>query len=242
MGTVDIIWIVAVVVVSSFAQSLAGFGFGLLAVPMMSLLVVPHDAVVVATLIGAVSTTSQALIDRHDCEWGVARRMSISAYAGMPVGLIAFVFVSESTLRLVLGVVVVSATIVLARGFVAKSHSRPLDFLMGWFSGVLSTSTSTNGPPLVFLLQARGMTPAPFRATLNTVFALSNVGAIALFAATGHLTRDGAVAAVVSIPFLFGALRLGYALRPKVNASVFRRLVLTLLFVSGISVLSSAFA
>ena len=241
MHVAEILWIVAVVSVSSLAQSLAGFGFGLLAVPMMSLLVAPHDAVVVATLIGAVSTTSQAVLDRRACEWGVARRMSIAAYVGMPLGLVAFVVVSESVMRLVLGVVVVLATVVLARGFVAHSHSRFLDWLMGWISGVLSTSTSTNGPPLVFLLQARGMPPTTFRATLNTVFALSNFGAIALFASTGHLTVDGMIAALVSLPFLFGALRIGYSLRPKVNASVFRTLVLTLLFVSGLSVLSSAF-
>ena len=237
----EILWIVAVVGVSSFAQSLAGFGFGLLAVPLMSLMVLPHDAVVVATLIGAVSTTAQAIIDRRACEWGVAGRMSIAAYAGMPAGLLAFVVVSESSMRLVLGIVVVLATVVLARGYVARSHSRPLDFLMGWMSGVLSTSTSTNGPPLVFLLQARGMPPHSFRATLNSVFAISNVGAITLFAATGHITADGCVAALVSLPVLFGSLRAGYALRPRVNAAFFRTLVLTLLFVSGVSVLSSAF-
>lgn len=241
MDTSQIIWIVAVVAVSSFAQSLAGFGFGLLAVPMMSLMVAPHDAVVVATLIGAVSTTSQAVIDRSSCEWGVARRMSIAAYIGMPVGLVAFVVVSESTMRFVLGIVVVVATVVLARGFVAQSQSRPLDFLMGWLSGVLSTSTSTNGPPLVFLLQARGMAPEVFRATLNSVFAISNIGAISLFAITGHVTRDGVVAAVLSLPVLFGSLRIGYSLRPRVQASVFRVLVLSLLFASGLSVLSSAF-
>ncbi len=241
MGASEILWIIAVVAVSSFAQSLAGFGFGLLAVPMMSLVVLPHDSVVVATIIGAVSTTAQALIDREHCEWGVARRMSVAAYVGMPVGFVAFVVVSESVLRFVLGVVVVAATIVLARGFVAKSKSRTLDLLMGWVSGVLSTSTSTNGPPLVFLLQARGMPPATFRATLNSVFALSNVGAITLFAATGHVSSDGVVAAIVSLPILFGSLRIGYLLRPRVNGQLFRVLVLSLLFVSGISVLSSAF-
>lgn len=241
MGASEIIWIVAVVALSSLAQSVAGFGFGLLAVPLMSLLVAPHDAVVVATLIGAVSTTSQAFIDRDACEWGTARRMSVAAYLGMPVGLVAFVVVSESMMRFVLGVVVVAATTVLARGFVARSNSRILDYVMGWISGVLSTSTSTNGPPLVFLLQARGMPAETFRATLNSVFAISNIGAISLFAATGHVTVDGIVASVVSMPVLVGSLRLGYLARPRVNAAVFRVLVLSLLFVSGISVLSSAF-
>lgn len=241
MDLSQFIWIVSVVAVSSLAQSVAGFGFGLLAVPMMSLAVMPHDAVVVATLIGAVSTTSQALMDRQSCDWGTARRMSLAAYVGMPFGLVAFVVVSESTMRLVLGVVVLLATVVLARGFVARSASRGLDVAVGWVSGVLNTSTSTNGPPLVFLLQARGMPADTFRATLNAIFALSNVGAISLFAATGHITPDGVMAAMVSLPVLVASLKLGYLLRPKVDARTFRVLVLSLLFVSGASVLSSAF-
>lgn len=234
------LWILAVVAVSSFAQSLAGFGFGLLAVPLMSIMVVPHDAVVVATVIGAVSTTVQALLDRSSCDWGVARRMSLAAYLGMPVGLFVFVVVSESALRVSLGVVVILATFMLARGFTFHGRSRPMDWSMGWLSGVLSTSTSTNGPPLVFLMQARGMEAQSFRSTINTVFALSNIGAILLFAVTGHVTAEGLLAAAVTLPVLGVSLRLGYALRPKVRQESFRMLVLVLLFVSGVSVASSA--
>lgn len=242
MENVEILWIIAVVAVAAFAQSLAGFGFGLLAVPMMTLLVDAHDAVIVATMIGTVSTAVQAVLDRQNCEWPTARRLSIAAYLGMPVGLFAFVIVSESAMRLILGVVVLLATLVLARGFTFTGRSRLIEWLMGITSGVLSTSTSTNGPPLVFLLQARQMEATSFRATINTVFALSNIGAIALFAASGNVEVNGMVAAAASLPILFLALRAGYALRPRVDGSVFRKLVLVMLVLSGVSVLSSAFA
>ena len=46
---------------------------------------------------------------------------------------------------------------------------------VGFVSGVLNTSLSTNGPPLVFGLQARHLGAAPFRATISTVFAFSNI-------------------------------------------------------------------
>jgi uncharacterized membrane protein YfcA len=242
MESIEIIWIIAVVAVSAFAQSLAGFGFGLLAVPLMTLFVDAHDAVIVATMIGAVSTIAQALLDREHCEWPTARRLSIAAYAGMPLGLFAFVIVSESAMRLVLGIVVLLATLVLARGFTFTGQSRFVEWIMGAMSGVLSTSTSTNGPPLVFLLQARQMEAQTFRATINTVFAISNFGAIALFAISGNVEANGIVAAAASLPILFLALRAGYALRPRVDGAVFKKLVLVMLVLSGVSVLTSAFA
>ena len=241
MDVVDIAWVVAVVAVASLAQSLAGFGFGLLAVPLMTLMIAPHQAVIVATVIGTVSTTLQAVIDRRFCDWSLAKRLAIAAYVGMPFGLFVFVAVSESALRFALGVVVLIATIVLARGFSFKGESRFMDFLMGFFSGVLSTSTSTNGPPLVFLLQARGIEPHVFRATINSVFALSNVLALILFGASGEMEKTGMVAAVVALPVLFLSLRVGYALRPRVKVEHFKKLVLTMLLLSGLSVLSSAF-
>ena len=241
METIDIVWIVAVVAVSSLAQSLAGFGFGLLAVPMMALVVAPHDSVVVATLIGTVSTTVQAIIDRHLCINAQLKRLAIFVYLGMPFGLVAFSLVSESTMRIALGTVVLIATAVLARGFVLHKGSRAIESIMGWMSGVLATSTSTNGPPLVFYLQARGLDAPTFRSTINRVFAYSNVGAIVFFTASGHMTLDGLIAAIIALPALFVSLKIGYALRPRVRTDIFRFLVLALLGASGLSVISSAF-
>lgn len=241
MDLLHIGWVVLVVAVSSLAQSLAGFGFGLLAVPLMTLVVEPHQAVIVATMIGTVSTTLQAVIDRRFADWAMAKRLAIAAYLGMPFGLVVFLVVSESVMRFALGVVVLIATVVLARGFSFRGHSQSMDWLMGWLSGVLSTSTSTNGPPLVFLLQARGLEPHVFRATINAVFALSNIGALILFGSSGSVELNGLLAAIVSLPFLFVSLKVGYLLRPKVKVEHFRKLVLGMLLLSGVSVLSSAF-
>jgi len=238
---IEIAWVVIVVTISSLAQSLAGFGFGLLAVPLMTLVVNPHQAVIVATMIGTISTTVQAVIDRRFCDWPTAKRLALAAYVGMPFGFVVFLLVSESALRFSLGVVVLIATFVLARGFTFTGHSKVMDWLMGWCSGVLSTSTSTNGPPLVFLLQARGIEPHVFRATINAVFSLSNIVALALFSTSGEVEANGVVAALISLPFLFLSLKIGYALRPKVRVEHFKKIVLGMLLLSGISVLSSAF-
>ena len=241
MDLAEVVWVVVVVTVSSLAQSLAGFGFGLLAVPLMTLVIDPHQSVIVATMIGTVSTTLQAVIDRRFCDWSMAKRLAIAAYIGMPFGIFVFLVVSESAMRIALGVVVLIATAVLARGFSFKGRSKSMDWIMGWLSGVLSTSTSTNGPPLVFLLQARGMEPHVFRATINAVFALSNVVALALFGTSGEVATNGIIAAGISLPFLFLSLKTGYALRPRVKVDHFRKLVLAMLLLSGISVFSSAF-
>ena len=240
MTVANIAWIIACVGVAAFAQSLAGFGFGLLAVPMMQLALSPRDAIIVSTVIGAFSTTTQAVLDRQHVERAAVKRLTVASYLGMPFGLIVFIFVSDSALRITLGIVVIVAAVILSRGFELPEGKHGFDWVMGFMSGVLSTSTSTNGPPLVFVLQARGLTPEVFRSTINTIFSFANIGALALFVASGKLNAHALLGAVMALPALFISLRIGYSLRPKVSAEFFRKLVLVMLVLSGASLLIKA--
>ncbi len=66
---------------------------------------------------------------------------------------------------------------------VARPPRRWMAALAGASSGALATSTSLSGPPLVFYLLGRGVSPEQMRDTLAAVFvALSLAGAPALLA------------------------------------------------------------
>ena len=207
----------------------------------MTLVVSPRDAVVVATVIGALSTTSQAYIDRAFVDAAIAKRLTLASFIGMPFGLTAFVLVSETGLRVVLGVVVLVSAVMLLRGFQLHDEKHRLDWVLGVVSGFLSTSTSTNGPPLVFVMQARRIDPAVFRATINTVFSLVNIVAIVLFAVAGKVNTQNLGGVLVAIPALFVTLRIGYYFRKRITAEHFRSLVIFLMFLSAGSVIVSAF-
>jgi uncharacterized membrane protein YfcA len=207
----------------------------------MTLVVSPRDAVVVATVIGALSTTSQAYIDRAFVDAAIAKRLALASFIGMPFGLTAFVLVSETGLRVVLGVVVLVSAVMLLRGFQLHDEKHRLDWVLGVVSGFLSTSTSTNGPPLVFVMQARRIDPAVFRATINTVFSLVNIVAVVMFAVAGKVNTQNLGGVLVAIPALFLALRIGYYFRKRITAEHFRSLVIFLMFLSAGSVIVSAF-
>jgi uncharacterized membrane protein YfcA len=230
----------AAVFVAAFMQVVAGFGFALLAVPLMTLAIDPKDAVVVSTLTGVFVTTWQAVKDRAEADKVLVRRMTIGAYVGMPLGLLVYISVDDDALRLLLGLAVLVAAVLLALR-VNLHHVGPrLDYGSGFISGVLATSLSTNGPPLVFVLQARQLSAVRFRATISTVFALTNVGGLVLFAASGQITRDSVVAVFVTVPaLLFGQL-LGFPIRKHVHGERFRWLVLVLLVAAAISSIVNA--
>jgi uncharacterized membrane protein YfcA len=238
--TAQLIVVGAAVFFAAFMQIVAGFGFALLSVPLMTLAIEPKIAVVVSTLTGIFVTSWQAYKERAEADRALVRRMTIGAYVGMPLGLLVFLSVDDNVLRFLLGLAVLVAVVLLALR-VNLHHVGPrLDYGAGFISGVLATSLSTNGPPLVFVLQARQLSAAKFRATISTVFALSNIGGLALFIASGKITRDGMVASAVTVPAMFLGQLLGFPIRKHIHGERFRWLVLLLLVAAAISAIVNA--
>jgi hypothetical protein len=240
MTTIELVVVASAVFCASFVQVLAGFGFGLLAVPVMTLAISPREAVIVSTLVSITVTSWQAWHLRRDCVRVLSRRMTAAAYVAMPLGLWIFVAVDEDTLKVVLGCAILVSVVLLARGLNLHHVGPGLDIVAGLISGVLNTSVSTNGPPLVFTLQARQLAPAQFRATIARVFAWSAVVALALFIAAGKVTREGLVAAAFALPAMWLGQGVGYPLRKHFHADRFRWLVLVLLTLAAASAIVSA--
>jgi len=233
MTTVQFVVVAAAIFVAAFTQVIAGFGFGLLAMPIMTLAVPVEQAVVVSTLLGMVSTSWMGWHLRAAVDRPIAKRLTLAAFVGMPLGLWILNVVSDKTLRLTLGIAVLIATALLVRRINLAHVGPTLDVGMGFISGVLNTSLSTNGPPLVFDLQARQLQPKEFRATISAVFAVSNVVGLSLFIADGKITIDGMHVALVALPAWVVGQALGWPIRKHVDGERFRVMVLILLFVAG---------
>lgn len=229
--------VVAAVFAAAFVQSVAGFGFALLAVPVMATAIDPRVAVVVSTVLGIMSTSAQATQDRRHVEPVLARRLILSSLVGMPLGLVVFLVVDVAVLRIALGLAVLGAVALLARELDLRHVSPRMDVALGTMSGVLATSLSTNGPPLVFDLHSRRLAPERFRATLSAVLAASGVASLVLFALARRIDAQVLRAASVGLPALLAGYLLGRWVRPWLDAARFRSLVLVLLSAAAVSTL-----
>lgn len=163
MTTAEFILVGIAVLFSSFIQTITGFGFSLLAVPIMSMAVPTEMAVVIAGTLSTFTSGGQAWSERHHGDRPTIKRLLLGAVVGAPFGLLILMFASSRQLKLGLAVVIIAFLIVNLRGFKLEKASTPVDIGAGFASGLLSTSLSTNGPPLVMALHARHFTPHVFR-------------------------------------------------------------------------------
>ncbi len=240
MTTQQFLCIAVIVFGASIIQALFGFGFGLISVPLMIFFVDLPTAVVTATAVSTVSCSIQWWESRAVDVRVMSMRLIRSAIIGMPFGLWLLLNIDTRLMKAALGVVVLIGVFLSIKGFDLRQLPRVFDYTMGFISGVLSTATSTNGPPLVFLLHARHYSPEDFRAVLNRVFSFLNFLTLVIFFFAGKLTADAVRLAMLAIPVMGCGVFLGTRMRKRINPDHFRNLVIGLLFLSGLSAIGNA--
>ena len=240
MSLAQYIAVAVIVFGAAIIQALFGFGFGLISVPLMIFFVDLPTTVVTATAVSTVSCSIQWYESRAIKGREVSQRLVLSALLGMPVGLWLLNNMDARLMKALLGVLVLIGVFVRSREYDLRRLPLAFDFSMGVIAGILSTSTSTNAPPLVFLLHARHYSPENFRAVLNRVFTILNFLSLIMFAVAGKITPEVFKLAVLAIPVMGGGLWIGIRLRSFVDPDHFRNLVLVLLFATGLSAIANA--
>jgi uncharacterized membrane protein YfcA len=224
-----------IVFATASIQAVVGFGFALLSVPIMMQVVGLHRAVILASLIGTANNFYQYRDLKHDQDKTQVKRFLSASFLGAPLGLVAFIYADQHVLKVFLGAGVLLGVILLVRGRDLTNAHISLDWAMGVISGFLLTSTSTNGPPLVFALQARRSEPQVFRATLNMIFLVSGVYGLVLFAVFGEIATSDLLVAAAVLPSMMIGVSIGKFVRNRVDPDRFRIAVLVLLTVAGFS-------
>jgi uncharacterized membrane protein YfcA len=241
IGTVAAV--AGIVFAAAVLQRALGFGFALLAVPLLAFVVPTKSAVIIIFLNGTVTCAWMARRLRRHIEWVTARRLGVAAIVGAPIGVVILSVISANALRLVLGITTCLAAvwIIVTSRFTSSDPVVPdrwTTFALGFASGVINTSLATNGPPLVYELRRRGFHGDRFRATISAVFLLSNVIGLPLLALAGLITSFDVVLAASSVLPCVAGIIVGSWMGARMGQSHFGWAVDFLLLATGLLTIS----
>lgn len=237
----DLLAVIVIICIAAVLQSISGFGFSLLAMPLLSIFVDIQDAVVIATLCGIFTNAVHLRKDFQLVERSIARRISLSALIGMPLGVVVLSVFSATHMRAIIGAVIVVLVFLMMRNFILKTENTNVDIVLGAFSGLLATSVSTNGPPLVFLLQSKQLDPWRLRATLAYVFTISGCASFIVLMIAGKGSMEASQYAMLSLPAMYLGTVVGRKARLRVTQEAFKRLMYVLLLATAVSTTLAAF-
>jgi uncharacterized membrane protein YfcA len=235
-------FVVAVVLVASTAQTLVGFGFALISVPIFVTVLDVKDTVALVTLLGVLNSAIVARHAWHHVPWRTVSWMFVGSLVGLPLGLAVLLLAPQEALRFGVGVTTIVMAAALTSGLRLGDSSVGRELGVGVVSGVLNTSTSMNGPPIVLYLQGLGYPTQTFRGGLGAFFTSVGVVTIATFVATGVITWTSVALAASAVPAVFVGSTAGHAILRRVEAAPFRRLVFAMLIAAALSAVGSSLA
>lgn len=220
------------VFVAAFLGGVTGFGYALVATPMLLLIGFPLPFVVTANLaLAFVTRIPIAYRFRADIRVGRAAGMVGGSLPGLWLGTELLTGVDEHVIKLAAGIVVMAAALLL-RSLTAPPP-RPVPgapLAAGLAGGLLGSTTSLNGVAPVLLLARDRAAPRSFIADLAVYFVVSNAAALAFLAAAGALA--GGALYPACLLWLAGNW-LGTTVGPRLPEGTFRRLTLAVVFIAG---------
>src|SRR4051812_3326749 len=185
------------VVAGAMLQAATGFGFSLVAAPLLFAAIEPEPAIVLLLVLGLeVNLLTLATERRRPRPLRDSTMiMLVWAVPGALLGVAVLRSLSADALQVAVTLGVVGT---LAARRIRRAHLPA--WAAGLAAGALTTSTSTNGPPMLLHLLGRGVAPEQVRDTLTVCFvALAAIGAGALIA-TGDPELPDATLTAALVP------------------------------------------
>jgi hypothetical protein len=232
---------VLAVAVASFVRGLTGFGFAVVATPLLVLVYPPAIAIPVATLLQIPSGVPTVLRDRGDTNF---RAAAIAWIGGMPAlipGIFLLGALSADLMRLIVGGAVVFSTVALAVG--RKLDRDPKSYELagaGALSGLMQGAVGMAGPPIILLVLSSSWSAARCRATLSFVFLLLGTTSLVFGTIHGIVNKESLLIAAVTVPGLFLGQLIGTHLFVRIDAKRYRSVSTICVAVAGLLVVVRA--
>jgi uncharacterized protein len=163
---------------------------------------------------------------------------------GIPLGVAVLSWLDPAWLRFGVGVLLVAYTIYsLTRPSFAPMKIGPAsDIAIGVSNGLLGGLTGLGGVISTISCQLRGWPKDVQRAVFQPVLFVAFVVISISQAVAGSITRDTLMLYGAGVPFMVAGLWLGFRMFGKINDEAFRKIVLVLLLLAGLSLVAPALA
>lgn len=223
-----------VVAAAYFVRGIAGFGSGLIAIPLLAQ-VLPLAVVVPAVgLLDYLGSLTHGTRHRAAIRWRELLPLLPFTLLGVFAALYLFQAVDGNHLRRALGIFVLAyALYTLTARSVPTGGSRLWAVPGGGLGGLVGTLFGTGGPFYVIYLGLRGLGKAEFRATIATVFLIDGAARIAGYFGAGFYGVDALWLAGLALPLMAAGMFVGGRVHTGITQAQFQKAIGVLLLISG---------
>lgn len=217
-----------------FIQTVIGFAGALVALPILLLIMSLQDAIAYLALFYLYSSVILISKEWKNINKTIITRLIIATVFGVSLGIWVLQYGKPLVLKKILGIfilVYVLYTIFMKDKLTANPK---LEFVFGLAGGFFSGLFSTGGPLYVMVVRNSVIDMKVFRATMFGVLGLITLTRVPILYVQGILNFTHFYYSILLIPAFLLSIYFGKKMYSRLNENTLRRIVLSLLFVSGI--------
>jgi uncharacterized protein len=201
-------YIPLIFLLAGFTQGVSGFGSGLIAMPLLTLILGIKAAVPLCMLNGLVITGLLSFQLKTHIDWNKIMPLLLGSLPGIFLGALALKRLDGDLLQLGLGVFI---ALYAGYSLSARPHHLAIanqwGYVAGLLTGIISSVFSAGGPPAVIYVSLTSWTKDEIKATLSVFFFVGGI-----FTALGHAANGLTTAAILREFVVTGPLTLAGAM------------------------------
>jgi uncharacterized protein len=242
LGLYVIGYITLVCALSGFAHGAIGFGFPVVATPLVALVVDMRTAIILLAPVTLVLVVISAL--RGGSVGGLLRNfwfLPVGIAAGAWLGTRILLATPPEPFTLVLALILL---FYLNLDRLGRGHSETVQRLRVWFglafafvAGIFEAIANVAGPMLLVYFMLLGAAPQQIVQTLNLCFSVGKGSQVATLAASGALSGAWVTVAGLTVPAV-AALAVGMRVRERIDAQTYRAWLRKALWIMAIVLLA----
>ncbi len=229
------------VLIIGISKAGIGGGLGIVAVPLMTLVIAPVQAAAVMLPILCIMDIAGLWAYRGTWHRRNLAFMLPGALAGILAGALAFRYLDDNTVRLILGTVALSFVLyrwagaaILNRDTGRRSEPGPRGIFWATLSGFTSFIAHSGAPPLQVYLLPQKLDKTLYVGTMVVFFTVVNYSKIIPYALLGQLSAANMLGALALVPAIPVGVWLGLRFHGMVDERLFYRIVYGVLTVTGV--------
>lgn len=233
--------IIGITFLASFVQSLSGFGFALIAMPLLQPLIGISSTSSLVALVFLITAISLMLYYRQSLQFKPVVPLALASIVMTPFGIYLSSLVNDSLFKGGMGLLlIVYGSYSLLTPTLPQISSPIWGYFAGAFSGLLSGLANVGGPPLIMYGHCQKWAPDIFKSNLQSLFVINIAIAIISRFWQGSITIPVIRWFGICLPALALGVLSGILASRLIDSDQFKQLVLILLFIGGVVLVGSA--
>lgn len=225
--------------IGGVTTGLAGFAMGLVVSGIWLHILTPIQTATLIVGYGLLVQSYGIWKLRHALDWRKVAPFIVGGAIGVPIGAMLLTYINPAHLRTGVGVLLVLYSIYgLARPALKPVQTGvPADVGIGFLNGLLGGLTGLAGIIVTVWCQLRGWPKDVQRTVFQPVILAAFLMTAVSLGVAGAITADTVKLFLLGLPLLLAGTWLGMRLYGHLDEATFRKIILILLLISGISLI-----